>query len=80
MPHTIAENLTRLIATRTDIADAIVDMGGTVTSGDGLEEFPYDISTISGGGGGRPLPVGAVGYISFGTSDSNTGHGTIEVI
>lgn len=79
MPHTIAENLERLIAARTDIADAIVNMGGTVTSGAGLEEFPYDISTIPSGGGGT-LPVGAVGYVAFGISDSNTGHGTIEVI
>lgn len=78
MPHTIAENLMRLIAARTDIADAIVDMGGTVTSGDGLEEFPYDISTISGGEG-EAIPCSAA-LISFGTSDSNVGHGTIEVI
>jgi len=79
MPHTIAENLMRLIATRTDIADAIVDMGGTVTSGAGLEEFPYDISTIPGGGGGEAIPC-AGSLVSFGTSDSNIGHGTIEVI
>lgn len=79
MPHTIAENLARLIAARTDITDAIVDMEGTVTSGDGFEEFPYDISTISGGGGGEAIPCSAA-LISFGTSDSNVGHGTIEVI
>ena len=78
MPHTIAENLARLIAARTDIADAIVDMEGTVASGDGFEEFPYDISTISGGGG-EAIPCAAA-LISFGTSDSNIGHGTIEVI
>lgn len=79
MPHTIAENLERLIAARTNIADAIVDMGGTVTSGDGLEEFPYDISTIPGGGGGEAIPCAAA-LSSFGTSDSNVGLGTIEVI
>lgn len=47
--HTIAENLTRLTTARTDIADAIVAKGGTVTAGDGFEEFPADIATIPTG-------------------------------
>lgn len=49
MPNTIAQNLARLQAARTAIANAITTQGGTVTSGDGLEEFPTDIATISGG-------------------------------
>lgn len=48
--HTIAENLARLTAARTDIADAIIAKGGTVTAGDGFEEFPADIATIPSGG------------------------------
>ena len=53
--HTIAENLTRLQTARTAIAGAITAKGGTVTSGDGFEDFPTDIATIpSGGGGGVP--------------------------
>ncbi|MBQ2167693.1 MAG: hypothetical protein II449_00410 [Prevotella sp.] len=46
MPHTIAENLARLQVARTDIANAITAKGGTVTQGDGFEEFPADITTI----------------------------------
>lgn len=46
MPHTIAENLERLTEARTDIANAIIAKGGTVASGDGFEEFPYDIENI----------------------------------
>ena len=48
--HTIAENLTRLTTARTNIANAITAKGGTVTSGDGFEEFPADIATIPSGG------------------------------
>ena len=50
--HTIAENLARLTAARTNIANAITAKGGTANSGDGLEEFPTDIATIPSGGGG----------------------------
>lgn len=46
MPHTIAENLTRLQNARTAVADAIVAKGGTVNTGDGYEEYPADILTI----------------------------------
>ena len=46
MPHTVAENLTRLQNARTAIADAIVAKGGTVNNGDGYEEYPADILTI----------------------------------
>lgn len=49
MPNTIADNLARLQTARTDIANAITTMGGTVTSGDGFEEFPADIATIPSG-------------------------------
>lgn len=51
MPTT-AEYLQRLVQAKTDIATAITNKGGTVNSGDGLEEFPADIATIPTGGGG----------------------------
>lgn len=44
--HTIAENLSRLITAKTDIANAITTMGGTVGQNDGFEEFATDIATI----------------------------------
>lgn len=47
--HTIAENLTRLQNATTAIANAITTAGGTVNSGDGLEDFATDIGTIPGG-------------------------------
>jgi hypothetical protein len=64
MPNTIAQNLARLVAARTDIANAITAKGGTVTSGDGFEEFPADIATIPSGGGGsvRSKAVNFYGY------------------
>lgn len=49
MPTT-AEYLARLVQAKTDIATAITNKGGTVNSGDGLEEFPADIATIPTGG------------------------------
>lgn len=49
--HTIAENLSRLVTAKTDIANAITTMGGTVGENDGFEEFPADIVTIPRGGG-----------------------------
>jgi len=51
MPHTIAENLTRLSNARDAIAAAIVDKGGTIEAGDGFESFADKIEAISGGGG-----------------------------
>lgn len=47
--HTIAENLQRLIGAKTAISNAIKAKGGTVTDGDGLEEFIDDIMTIPQG-------------------------------
>lgn len=47
MPNTIADNLARLVAARTAIANAITAKGGTVSEGDGFEEFPEDIRTIT---------------------------------
>ena len=43
---TISQNLQRLQTAKTDIATAITTMGGTVSSGDGFEDFASDISTI----------------------------------
>ena len=45
----IYDNLQRLVTAKTNIANAITEMGGTVNTGDGFEEFPADIATIHGG-------------------------------
>lgn len=47
--NTIADNLLRLQTARTAIATAITNKGGTVTTGDGFEDFPTDIATIPTG-------------------------------
>lgn len=49
MPNTIAENLSRLVTAKTDIANAITSMGGTVAQGDGLEDFASAIAGIPEG-------------------------------
>lgn len=49
MPNTIAQNLQRLVTAKDAISSAITAKGGTVNSGDGLEEFPADIATIPAG-------------------------------
>lgn len=49
MPNTIADNLARLQTARTDIANAITTMGGTVSAGDGFEDFPAEILGIPAG-------------------------------
>ena len=49
MPNTIAQNLQRLVTAKDAISSAITAQGGTVNSGDGLEEFPADIATIPTG-------------------------------
>ena len=79
MPHTIAENLARLTAARDDIAAAIASRGGSVSSSDGLEDFPaliaalpdcgldteiYTSFPISINSSGGPLPD----YIIYGNS------------
>ena len=48
MPNTIAQNLLRLQQAKSDIANAIITKGGTVNSGDGLEDFVNGILTIPG--------------------------------
>jgi hypothetical protein len=62
--HTIAENLTRLQNAKTAIGNAITAKGGTVASGDGLEEFAADIATItnqySAGDEGKVVSNGAL--------------------
>ena len=55
MPNTLEENVNRVKAAKTAIANAITAKGGTVSSGDGLEDFASDIASIpSGGGGSQP--------------------------
>ena len=58
---TIAENLTKLQAARTNIASAITAKGGTVASGDGFEDFASDIGSIPAGSTAAKLtPVSTV--------------------
>ena len=52
MPNTLEENVNRVKAAKTAIANAITAKGGTVSSGDGLEDFASDIASIPSGGGG----------------------------
>ena len=51
MPNnTITNNLQRLITAKSDIANAIITMGGECDESHGLEDFPNDILTIPSGG------------------------------
>ena len=43
---TITQNLQKLIDAKNDIAEAITDKGGTVSQGDGFEDFPAEILGI----------------------------------
>ena len=65
MPNTIAQNLARLQAAKTAIGAAITAKGGTVASGDGLEEFATDIGTIPSGGGGGGTTSDAVNFYDY---------------
>lgn len=50
MPNTLEENVNRVKAAKTAIANAITAKGGTVGANDGLEDFASDIATIPSGG------------------------------
>ena len=52
MPNTIEQNLQRLVNAKSAISEAITAKGGTVSTGDGFEDFPADIASIPSGGGG----------------------------
>lgn len=47
---TLEENVNRVKAAKTAIGNAITAKGGTVASGDGLEDLASDIATIPSGG------------------------------
>ena len=72
MPNTIADNLQRLVTAKTNIANAITEMGGTVNTGDGFEAFPADIATIPSGGGNKniqlPVPKSILKVPKFGNT------------
>lgn len=70
MPNTIAQNLQRLQTARTDIANAITTMGGTVAAGDGFEDFPAGILGIPAGS-----TSGAAYYTKF--PRTSTGYGKL---
>lgn len=50
MPNTLEENVNRVKAAKTAIANAITAKGGTVGANDGLEDFASDIASIPSGG------------------------------
>jgi hypothetical protein len=58
--QTISQNLTRLQTAKTSIADAITAKGGTVSSGDGFEDFANDIDSIPTGVSGFTIIDNAV--------------------
>ena len=53
----IYDNLQRLVTAKTNIANAITEMGGTVNTGDGFEAFSDDIATIPTGLLENELPI-----------------------
>lgn len=53
----IYDNLQRLVTAKTNIANAITEMGGTVNTGDGFEAFSADIATIPTGLLENELPI-----------------------
>ena len=55
MPSTLKQVVDRVKTAKTDIAEAITAKGGTVASGDGLEEFAADIATIPSGSSGDKI-------------------------
>ena len=65
MPNTLEENVNRIKAAKTAIANAITAKGGTIASGDGLEDFANDIATIPSGGGGVDTPSGDAHFSLF---------------
>ena len=64
MSNTIADNLQRLVNAKGAIASAITNRGGTVGSGDGLEDFASDIAAIpnsyAAGDEGKVVSSGAL--------------------
>lgn len=76
---TIAENLTKLQAARTNIANAITAKGGTVASGDGFEDFPDDIASITNTyTASDEGKVVSNGVLVAQTSDTVTQNGTVD--
>lgn len=80
MPHTVAENLTRLQTARTNIATAISGKGGTVAEGAGFEDFPTAIGTIPAGGSATLITksIDANGTYNA-SSDSADGYSSVTV-
>lgn len=78
--HTIAQNLQRLEAARTNIASAITTKGGTVASGAGFEDFSTAIGTIPSGGSATLITknIDANGTYNA-SSDSADGYSSVTV-
>ena len=74
---TIEQNLQRLINATSNIANAITTKGGTVTQGDGLEEFASDIATIPSAG--TPQTKTATPTFSQQTIEPDTGYSLTQV-
>ena len=76
---TISQNLNRLQNAKTAIADAIIAKGGTVSSGDGFEDFANDIDSIPTGYSGKPyLEFAGTQSFTIKPSSSKGWNGTIE--
>ena len=79
MPNTLEENVNRVKAAKTAIANAITAKGGTVGANDGLEDFASDIGTITNSY--TAVDEGKVvfnGTLVSQTSSSTTTNGTID--
>jgi hypothetical protein len=71
MPNTIAQNLQRLVNAKSAISEAITAKGGTVSTGDGFEDFPAGIASIPSGGGDVKIGTFSIdtGAIDSGATD-----------
>jgi len=61
----IATQITALQTDKTNISNAITTMGGSVTSGDGFDNFAADILTIPQGGGGTEIQPKDVNFYDY---------------
>ena len=84
MMATVAQNLQKLVTAKTNIRNAILQMGGTCPSSHGFEEFDDDILTINSvpslSASSTTLTARALGgKINSGTDDAKTKVGFISI-
>ena len=79
MPNTLEENVNRVKAAKTAIANAITAKGGTVGANDGLEDFASDIGTITNSyTAGDEGKVVSNGILVSQSSSSTTVNGIVD--